>query len=132
MKTLLTILNRFFVLLGIIFLALLLTLLYLWLADPFNIKPLLGDNFSPGTALKTITGQNQIKIDNIDKNPLLNEEQEAQVEALGIDPATLPTEITPALEACLVEKLGAKRSQEIVQGSEPTTADFVKARVCFN
>ncbi len=66
-----------------------------------------------------------------DKNPLLNDDQEKVLESLGVDPASLPQEITPALEQCLIEKVGAERAAQIKAGSAPTVADFFKARDCL-
>lgn len=103
--------------LGIVFFILLVGAGYMWFADPFGF---FGDmNFTPA------------KIDNVDKNPLLNEQQEAQLEGLGIDPATLPSKITPAMEACFTAKLGQERTNQIKQGSQPTPMDFFKAQSCF-
>ena len=132
MKTLLQILNWFFVTLGVIFLILVIIISYIWIADPFNLKPLIPSGISPVSVIKTITGNNEVKIDNIDKNPLLTEEQEAQLESLGIEPADLPTEITPEMEKCFTEKLGEDRANQIIQGSSPTPADFLKASSCLN
>lgn len=105
---------------------------YFWIADPFNLKQIIPTGVSPISVIKTITGNSEVEIDNIDKNPLLNEEQEAQLESLGIDPADLPSEITPEMEECFNKKLGSKRAKEIEEGDSPTAADFFKARSCVN
>lgn len=132
MKVLLKILNIFFVILGIVFLILIIGMSYFWIADPFNLKQIIPTGVSPISVIKTITGNSKVEIDNIDKNPLLNEEQEAQLESLGIDPADLPSEITPEMEECFNKKLGSKRAKEIEEGDSPTAADFFKARSCVN
>jgi hypothetical protein len=67
----------------------------------------------------------------VDANPLLNESQEDTLELIGVDPSGLPSEITPAMQICFVEKLGAKRAQEIADGDSPTPADYVKAKACL-
>ena len=67
-----------------------------------------------------------------DKNPLLSDQQEKALEQLGIDPAKLPTEITPELEACFTAKLGESRVSAIKGGEQPTTFDFLKAQSCLN
>ena len=87
---------------------------------------------SPTAVIRTITGNSNVTIDNVDKNPLLTEDQEAQLELLGVDPAKLPSEITPLMEKCFAEKLGQARTNEIIQGSSPTLADFLKANPYFN
>lgn len=132
MNTFVKILNGFFVTLGIIFIILLIAIAYLWIVDPLEIKSALPAGVSPISAIKVITGTNEAVIDNVDKNPLLDEQQEAQLESLGVDPATLPTQITPAMEQCLLDAVGNARAQEIVNGATPNTADFFKARHCLN
>ena len=132
MKTLLKILNWIFVTLGVIFLILIIGISYIWIADPFNLKTMIPSGVSPVSVIKTITGNSEVKIDNIDKNPLLTEEQEAQLESLGIEPADLPTEITPEMERCFTEKLGEERANQIIQGSSPNAVDFLKASSCLD
>lgn len=129
MNIILKILNIFFVALGIVFFVLIAVAVCIWLVNPFGI-------FSSGSAstvlMKVMTGNTApAKVDNVDKNPLLNEQQEAQLEGLGVDPATLPTQITPAMEACFTAKLGQERTNQIKQGSAPTPTDFFKAQSCF-
>ena len=128
MKILKIILN----ILGIIFLLVIITVAYLWFFDPFGIRDMIGKDVSPISVIKTVTGSTPIVIDNIDKNPLLNEQQEAQLESMGIEPSDLPTEITPLMKVCFVEKLGADRTAEIVGGSAPTAIDFIQARSCLS
>jgi len=67
----------------------------------------------------------------VDKHPLLTDSQEATLEKLGVDPAKLPTEITPAMEACFTEKLGIDRVNAIVGGETPGILDVVKAKSCI-
>ncbi len=112
--------------LGVIFFILLAVGAYLYIADPFGIKPI----------IKSLTGQSasttkQPSTTTADKNPLLSPIQEKALEKIGIDPATLPTSITPAMEACFYEKLGATRANEIKNGAQPTAGDYFIARSCF-
>lgn len=67
-----------------------------------------------------------------DSNPLLTESQETSLEVIGVDPESLPSEITPAMQICFVEKLGAERAQEIADGDSPTPGDYLKAKACLN
>lgn len=123
MKIILKILNVFFVILGIIFLIILIIAAYFIITDPFGLKPL----------LKMTQTATDVPISNsIDKHPLLTAEQERFLESFGINPATLPTEITPTMEQCFIDKLGAARVKEIEQGSELTTTDFLKASSCLS
>jgi len=117
--------------LGVLFFIIILGALYVWFADPFEIKPLLSSGVTIESVINTVSG-NTVEIDNVDKNPLLNEEQEAILETLGVNPEDLPSEITPEMEECFTEKLGRTRTNEIIQGSSPTTGDFFKARSCLN
>jgi hypothetical protein len=115
-------LNIFFVALGVIFFILILVGMYLFIVDPLNLKPLLFDAKSEVT---------ETAGDNSDKHPALNEQQEAALETFGIDPATIPSQISPDQEACFVEKLGAERVSEIKAGAAPTATDFFTARNCL-
>ncbi|MEK7151837.1 MAG: hypothetical protein AAB523_01840 [Patescibacteria group bacterium] len=121
-------LKTFFTTLGVIFFLTLLTGAYLYIADPFELKPL----------IKTLIGQptkqvsdTKVESGTTDKNTLLSPEQEKAAEALGIDPAVLPSKITPAMEQCFYEKLGTQRANEIKAGAEPTATDYFKARACL-
>ena len=69
---------------------------------------------------------------NTDQHPLLNDDQEKTLQTFGVDVAQLPTEITPAMQECFVEKLGQERAMEIVNGASPGVTDFFKAKDCLN
>ena len=66
-----------------------------------------------------------------DKNPLLSEKQEDALIKAGIDPATLPTSITPAMEACFESKLGIERVKAIKAGDLPTLPEIIVAKTCL-
>lgn len=131
METFKKIIKGLLITLGIIFILVLIIIGYIWIADPFNIKAITGTDISPASVIKVITNKNTVPVDNIDKNPLLNEDQEARLESIGIDPSDLPSEITPEMQKCFVEKLGEQRATEIIQGAAPTTMDFLKANDCL-
>lgn len=88
---------------------------YLWIKNPLNIREAI---FSKKV------------IENYD-HPLLNEEQEKILNNLGIDTSALPTTVTPEMEKCMVEKLGASRVDAIKKGSPVGTADLLKAKSCL-
>lgn len=119
-------LQIFFTTLGVIFFLLILGGIYLYVADPYGIKPII-QSF---TTQPTLTSPKTTNT-SADKNPLLSPTQEKALEKIGIDPATLPSTITPTMEACFYEKLGAKRANEIKNGSQPTAADYFAARACI-
>jgi hypothetical protein len=64
-------------------------------------------------------------------HPLLNPQQEALLQSAGIDPETVPTEVTPAQQQCAIDALGEKRAMELVAGATPSFTDISQARHCF-
>lgn len=70
--------------------------------------------------------------DNTDNHPLLNEEQEKRLESYGIDVSKLPDNVTPAMEACFMNKLGETRANAIIDGAQPTILELVKIRMCLD
>lgn len=130
MKLLLKILNYFFIALGVIFFIIILFGIYLFVADPFGIKPFLsifGKSISIPKDMSTSTSTQSTT----DKNPSLTPEQEKTLESMGINPATLPTKITPELQTCLIQKLGEARTAELLKSGKPTPMDFLKAGSCL-
>jgi len=128
----------FFIILGVIFFVLIISGIYLYVADPFEIKPVIKSLTNSGEGKQEST--DSAAIDSIkktqenvvvDKNPMLTPTQEAALEKVGIDPANVPTTITPEMEECFLEKLGEKRVIEIKGGSEPTMTDLFQARSCL-
>lgn len=61
----------------------------------------------------------------------LQGDQEALLEAAGIQKEDIPTSVTPQQETCAVEKLGQRRVDEIKAGSPINAQDVLKARSCF-
>lgn len=113
--------NIFFVTLGVIFSIIILIGIFFVITDPFNLKPLIFGGESAGSA----TGGGG------DSNPNLNESQEKALESFGINPADVPSEITPEQEACFVERLGQARVDEIKAGDSPSATDYFKAKDCI-
>lgn len=111
----------FFLVLGVIFFLILIAVGYIFITDTFGIRTLLTGNSSSVT-----DGGSQT-----DKNPLLSESQEQVLEKIGVDPAKLPTTITPEMAACFETKLGKERTDEIVNGDSPTAEDYLKAQSCI-
>ena len=115
-------LNIFFVTLGVIFFILILAGSYFFVTDPLNLKPIL---FGSDEKAVSEVGKE------VDKNPMLNEKQEKALETFGIDPADVPSEITPEQEACFESILGEERVDEIKAGDSPTATEYFKARNCM-
>jgi hypothetical protein len=118
----------FFVTLGVIFFILICAAVYVWFADPFGIRPIVEmmteDRADNSAQRDTFESE-------VDKNPALSPEHEKALETIGIDPAKLPTTITPEMEVCFTEKLGATRVLEIKGGAEPTPSEVFSARSCY-
>lgn len=113
-------LSIFFTTLGVIFFCIILAGIYFFITDPYNLRPMLSAMMDNSTSTSTVS----------DKNPMLSEKQEKTLETFGIDPATVPSSITPEQEACFEAKLGEKRVAEIKAGDTPTAAEFFKAKDC--
>ena len=85
------------------------------------MKPLL---FGSDTSTETPSSQ-------VDKNPALSEKQEKTLETFGIDPASVPSSITPEQESCFIKILGQARVNEIKAGDSPTATEYFKAKGCI-
>jgi len=53
------------------------------------------------------------------------------VETLGIEPEVIPNLLTPELEACAVEILGAERVAEIKAGATPSPLEVARTSSCI-
>ncbi|MBD3207830.1 MAG: hypothetical protein GF370_00020 [Candidatus Nealsonbacteria bacterium] len=147
-------LNNFFVVLGIIFLLMIMAIAYFIIIDPLGLRTLLS-NKEVNPSISTTTSDSETADDTVPVkstststtsspsvpnqsveeqggHPLLDEEQEAMLETLGIDVEDLPSEITPEMEACFIEKLGEQRVNEIIEGATPTPLDFFRAKSCLD
>lgn len=97
---------------------------YFFITDPYNLKPLFFGSDTPAVT-KTSDGTA------VDKNPALSDSQEDALEKVGIDPAAVPSSITPEQESCFRDKLGDARVDEIIAGDSPTPVDIFKAGGCI-
>lgn len=61
----------------------------------------------------------------------LSPEQRRTLSRLGIDEATLPTTLTPELEACFIQAIGEVRVEAIKAGDSPTVIEGMKAVTCL-
>jgi len=129
MKTFFT---RFFLTLGVIFFFLLCAGAYLWFVDPFNLKPLLSLVTAQPAEQQQTVDDTTTNTSDANTNAALSPEQEAALQTIGINPATLPIRITSTQETCFAEKLGAARVAEIKAGAVPSAAEFYTARMCLN
>jgi predicted metalloprotease len=127
MKTFFKVIQYILMFLGGLFIIEVIIVAWFLIADPLNL-------FDGGTTGLTDSEQLMSESDSTstkDKNPLLTPEQEAFAESIGIDPETLPSEITPEMEECLRAAVGDERADQISNGAAPTTLEIIKARDCL-
>lgn len=113
--------------LGGLFLLIIGLLVYLYMTDPWDIKKY----FNNVPVADLLSGKAAPVSENYD-HPLLTADQENTLRQIGIDPAKLPAEITPDMEKCLIEAVGADRAGEIVGGSAPSALEIFRAKACLN
>ena len=124
-------LEIFFITLGVIFFIILIIIAYLFVADPFGIKPLIKTFTAPSPQVSVPTDKTKNTDTTTSKPSLLNPAQEKALKTMGVDPAALPTSISPAQEQCFIDALGAARVNEIKAGGTPTPIDLFKAKSCL-
>lgn len=115
------IIARVFMVIGIIFSVLILLVIVLAIIKPYGIDVV---KVAPAV------------LDNNPKSsydhPYLNTKQEAILESAGIDPSTVPTEITLSQQKCAISILGEARVNEIVGGDTPSVVEVLKVKDCLN
>lgn len=124
-------LHIFFVGMGIVFLCILLGLgaMFLYISAPGSPAPTVEQTGTP--AATPGAGNREAVSESVDRNPMLNESQESALETFGIDPASLPSTISPEQEACFIEAIGADRVEEIKAGDTPTATEIFRGRGCL-
>ncbi len=110
---------------------------YIIAKNPFNIKACIISSFLNNAIITSSEETNNInsetkippsaKVD----HPLLSNEQEKMMENAGIDVSALPTNISPEMEKCFIEKLGEEKVEEIINGAVPGPLDIFKAKSCL-
>ena len=131
--------SGFFIALGVIFFILILVGTYLFVADPYNIKPLLfgtetntpAQNQQTTNTTSDTTNNTPTRGQAPDKNPALNQNQEAALEAVGIDPTNIPSQVSPEQETCFEDTIGGARVEAIKAGDTPTASEIFAARNCL-
>lgn len=132
---------QFFVTFGIIFLILMAIGVYVFVTDPYGLKPLLRGGSAPLQSDSMPVANTEQESADTDTNATAETEaaggftlSSAQVEALvglGIDPAAVPTSISAEQEACFVAALGEASVAEIKAGAVPSALEFLKAKSCI-
>lgn len=123
--------------LGVLFLVVILCGVYFFIADPYNLKPLIFGS-TPTTQKSDVTNGNTADTSAQTGSSTetaggfqLSEAQKQALVSLGIDPAAVPSSISPAQETCFVGALGEARVAEIKAGAVPNAIEFLKAKVCI-
>lgn len=142
-----TYIKAFFMGLGVVFFVLILIATYLFVVDPFNIKPLMSLLWSQNSA--TLEPSVTAPVDSSDENSIptgatessdtpesntnasLSPAQAAALEGVGISPDSLPSSISPEQEACFIQKIGSDRVEAIKAGAAPSAAEIWQARECL-
>ena len=139
------IIRTFFVALGVIFFILLVIVIYFFIKDPYNLRPILMpvirpvisemifSNSSSSDDLKTISNNTPEYTTSLKVNgsSSLTSDQANALKAIGVDPNSLPTTITPEQEECFVKIFGQTRVNEIKAGGTPTATEFIKGTSCL-
>lgn len=95
-----------------------------------SLVPDQGDSVNvPGNT--TLPGDGPTDTEVVPADDWLTPGQRAMLSTLGIDEADLPATLTPALEACFVEKLGRERVDAVKSGETPTVVEGIKAATCL-
>lgn len=128
----------FFVVLGVLFLIQIILITYFVVADPFNLKPLffsssdyVAESIMDVSPEESVTDTPASQKESVDAHPALSESQEAALESVGINPASLPSTISPEQEQCFIEAIGSARVEEIKAGGSPTPTEIFRARGCL-
>lgn len=121
-----SVLNFFFVTLGVIFFLILLASAIFFIVDPYEIRPVISNLINLNNSTEITTDS-----ETIDKNPALSPAQESALEKIGVDPAKIPASISSEQEACFEAKLGKERVEAIKAGDSPTAVDYLKAKDCL-
>lgn len=134
-----TFISWFFYVLGVVFFFILLSGTYLYVSDAYGIKTFVSVMTSPhSTTPSTENSQHVVSDEKTatvpqqkDANPYLSASQEAALENVGINPATLPTSVSDTQRTCLINAVGEARANEIKAGAMPTAVEIFKAKSCF-
>ena len=106
--------------------------LYVVKKNPFNVQACIISSFLSPTNVEagdasTSSATTVTKFD----HPLLSDTQEVMLDKAGIDVESLPSTISPEMEACFRDSLGDSRVNEIIQGATPGPLDLFKAKGCL-
>ncbi len=123
---------NFLAVLGAVFLGLLLVFAYFFVADPYELKPLLFGTEADSASVREGKAVESELNANTTVTPLeLTEQQKEAVSAVGVDPESIPDTISTEQEACFVGILGSERVLEIKGGAVPSVIEFARVKECL-
>lgn len=102
---------------------------YLYFADPFGVNVFIFP--SKNTQLENSVKSNINTNTNNNQEIILSPAQKDALDKIGVDPAVIPTNITPAVGDCFVEKIGQQRYDQILAGAVPTAIELLKIKPCL-
>ncbi|MFC1622581.1 hypothetical protein ACFL1Y_01115 [Patescibacteria group bacterium] len=94
---------------------------YIWFKNPLGLRGIIENKIAPSN----------IEINESYNHPLLDATQEKQLRDIGVDPANIPTEITPEQQKCLESKFSQEKINAILDGEAPSALDVLKAMPCL-
>lgn len=121
----------FFVALGVVFFILLLILAYLFIFDPYNLKPFITGGNTPVKSVQTKSDTTSQTPEANTGSSNLSPAQTKALETVGIDPNTLPQSFTAEQLQCFETILGKARVEEIKAGATPSFSEFNQAKSCI-
>ncbi len=129
--------STFFTTMGIIFIVIVLSMIYILVADPFGFRPMLlesaeipAEGVIAGVVTRKVTTSSEKERN--ENELVLSVEQRDALRAYGIDPSTVPTTITPLQLFCFEEQLGVSRVSEIRAGAVPTAFELFRVKTCLS
>lgn len=137
-----TILNRFFVTLGVIFFMLICSGVYLWYRDVYGVRTIVSFLVSSShSAVQEVTKQVSTMpgvplpvTDSSSATTIVTKPSSAQVDAAkaaGVSPSLLPSVFTTAQVECFTTILGTERVTAIKGGSVPSKDEIVRVSPCL-
>lgn len=112
-----TIVQYFFVTLGVIFFALILFVAYVWYSDMWNVRTYSSFITASPAAIQPASESGSA-------------EQQEALEAAGID-AGVFANLSTEQEQCFTDRLGQDRVNEIISGAMPTLAEITAGSECL-
>lgn len=120
-----------FVGMGVLFLLQLIALAYLFVVDPYNLKPILFPaDTSAATAPSNDTDESTNFAEPAADTAGMTAAQAEALNSVGLD-ASAAASFTPEQIMCFERLLGAPRVAEIKAGAVPTMAEFYTVRECL-